>query len=164
MCGICGFIDYRKSSGLDILEEMTKTLNHRGPNDRGCNVFENDKFEVGFGQSRLSIIDLSMNGHQPMFYKNFSIVFNGEIYNYSEIKDELINLGHIFISNSDTEVILHSFEQWGELCVNRFIGMFSFSIFVSTPSLWNKSNVSLTLHCEKAENKYFPLSLNFSSS
>lgn len=129
MCGICGFIDYRKSSGLDILEEMTKTLNHRGPNDRGCNVFENDKFEVGFGQSRLSIIDLSMNGHQPMFYKNFSIVFNGEIYNYSEIKDELINLGHIFISNSDTEVILHSFEQWGELCVNRFIGMFSFSIF-----------------------------------
>ncbi len=128
MCGISGYISKSSLSDIIFLEKMIITLNHRGPDNRGAKIYCINDWHVGFGQSRLSIIDLSEAGHQPMEYKHFSIIFNGEIYNYLEVKEELENLGHIFISNSDTEVILHAFEEWQIESVHKFIGMFAFSI------------------------------------
>lgn len=128
MCGIAGFIDFNKLSGIVVLEKMVKTMPHRGPDDNGYECIESESAVIGLGQARLSIIDLSPLGHQPMHYNELSIVFNGEIYNFKEIKYELASLGHTFISTSDTEVILHAYKQWGENAVNRFIGMFSIVI------------------------------------
>lgn len=132
MCGIAGIIDFNKKSTLVDLSKMVRSINHRGPDDNGVELIENEYAQIGLGQARLSIIDLSHGGHQPMTYKNYKIVFNGEIYNYKEIRTELINLGHTFISESDTEVILHSFEAWGIESVSKFIGMFAFVIFDAT--------------------------------
>ena len=135
MCGIVGYIDSSKTTSNEVLLEMIKTINHRGPDSYGQYFNKFDKCNVALGHVRLSIIDLSENGHQPMHYKDYSIVFNGEIYNYSEIKNELIILGHQFHTDSDTEVILHSFEQWGEKCVDRFIGMFVIIILDNTKNV-----------------------------
>ena len=129
MCGITGFIDYNKNTSRSTLGSMVNTLKHRGPDDYGFEIYTNDYASVGLGQTRLSILDLSPAGHQPMQYRHLSIVFNGEVYNFKEIKDELRDLGHQFKSNSDTEVILHAFEMWGTECVSRFIGMFAFVIY-----------------------------------
>ena len=129
MCGIVGFIDFNKSSSLELLDKMTNTLIHRGPDGFGTNIFNNSKAHVGLGHRRLSIIDLSQLGAQPMQYQNLWISFNGEIYNHKQIKKELELLNHSFNSNSDTEVILHAFAQWGINCVHKFIGMFAFVIY-----------------------------------
>lgn len=129
MCGITGFIDYGKKTTAHVLEQMTATLGHRGPDDSGTELYSDDSAAVGFGQTRLSIIDLSPGGHQPMEYEHLSLIFNGEIYNYREIKVELHSLGHRFKSTSDTEMILHAFEEWGPACVEKFIGMFVFVIY-----------------------------------
>jgi asparagine synthase (glutamine-hydrolysing) len=129
MCGIAGFIDFNNSSSLQILKDSTDVLYHRGPDGSGYDFFQNEKCQVGLGHRRLSIIDLSNAGSQPMWYENFCIVFNGEIYNYTEIKTELEKLGHTFISHSDTEVILHAWVQWKEKMVQQFIGMFAFVIY-----------------------------------
>lgn len=129
MCGIAGFIDFSKKTENNVLKNMILASKHRGPDDYGIEVYENQFASIGFGQSRLSIIDLSDAGHQPMHYNDFSIIFNGEIYNYKEIRNELINLGHSFKSNSDTEVILHAYEEWSYDCVHKFIGMFAFCIY-----------------------------------
>lgn len=128
MCGISGFIDFNKSTDKMSLLSMVNALSHRGPDDSGAEIFNLDHAIVGLGQARLSIIDLSQNGHQPMFYKHYRIVFNGEIYNYKEIKSELLQLNHEFTSDSDTEVILHAFEEWGNDAVIKFIGMFAIVI------------------------------------
>ena len=111
MCGIAGYIDFNKTTPAETIGKMVQVLNHRGPDDSGAELYNTKNADIGLGQARLSIIDLSYAGHQPMHYKNLSIVFNGEIYNYKEIKINLIELGHVFISNSDTEVILHSCEK-----------------------------------------------------
>lgn len=129
MCGITGFIDYKNKTSLSLLKKMVETLRHRGPDDFGAEIYDSDHAVIGFGQTRLSIIDLSPSGHQPMHYKHLSIVFNGEIYNYQEIKEELAKQGHHFESTSDTEMILHAFDQWGVECIHRFIGMFAFVIY-----------------------------------
>jgi asparagine synthase (glutamine-hydrolysing) len=129
MCGITGYIDLTGNSTPEVLSNMVEVLNHRGPNDAGIRKIKSKYAVVGLGQTRLSIIDLSNAGHQPMKYKHFTIVFNGEIYNYQEIKDELIKQGHQFETKTDTEVILHAFETWGTNCVQHFIGMFSFVIY-----------------------------------
>ena len=126
MCGITGFIDFERTTSQEILNEMVATLLHRGPDDRGAEVYHENEACIGLSHSRLSIIDLSEAGHQPMHYQDLSIVFNGEIYNYREIKSDLIRLGHKFSSSSDTEVILHAFDEWGTACVDLFIGMYSF--------------------------------------
>ncbi|MDF0718783.1 asparagine synthase (glutamine-hydrolyzing) [Kaistella sp. PBT33-4] len=129
MCGFAGFIDYSKTSSRETLVKMCDVIAHRGP-DSGSYFFQEEEgFTLGLGHRRLSIIDLHATANQPMFYKDWVIVFNGEIYNYQEIKDDLINLGHHFDTQSDTEVILHSFEQWGTEAVNRFIGMFAYLIY-----------------------------------
>lgn len=131
MCGIAGFVDER--SNLQDLQVMTRTLSNRGPDDEGY-FFQ---APVGLGHRRLSIIDLSSGGHQPMHFENLVIVFNGEIYNYTEIRKELEVLGYIFQSSSDTEVVLKSFHRWKEKAVDRFIGMFAFAIFDTTErELW----------------------------
>ncbi|MGA1941026.1 asparagine synthase (glutamine-hydrolyzing) [Arcobacter sp. YIC-310] len=127
MCGIVGFID--KNKNLDILNDMLKIQSYRGPDDDG--VYFDEKSGVHFGHNRLSIQDLSSQGHQPFVSdcEKYVIVFNGEVYNFKFIRIELEDLGYKFISNSDTEVILYSYKQWGVKCIDKFIGMFAFAIF-----------------------------------
>lgn len=128
MCGITGFIDFKRSSTKEDLVNMVDSLQHRGPDDSGTSIFEVGNAQIGLGHARLSIIDLSKGGHQPMSRGQLSIVFNGEIYNYQEIRQELNKKGYSFSSDSDTEVILHAFSEWREACVHKFIGMFAFVI------------------------------------
>ncbi|MEO6722074.1 MAG: asparagine synthase (glutamine-hydrolyzing) [Ferruginibacter sp.] len=129
MCGVAGFIDFSKNSDEGILKEMTGALQHRGPDDEGFYFKQEYNYQIGLGHRRLSIIELSASGHQPMVYNNYVVIFNGEIYNYKEIQTELKSLGHTFSGDSDTEVILHAFAQWGTSSVDRFIGMFVYIIY-----------------------------------
>jgi asparagine synthase (glutamine-hydrolysing) len=131
MCGIAGFVDLKNTSSVNTLKDCTDVLAHRGPDGSGYEFFEEHNFQAGLGHRRLSIIDLTNAASQPMWYKNFCVIFNGEIYNYAEIKSELEKYGHKFISQSDTEVILHAWEQWKEAMVHKFIGMFAFVIYDS---------------------------------
>ena len=130
MCGITGFIDYSSNSNLEILRKMTDTLQHRGPDNSGT-VLMNDQYQIALGHRRLSIIDLSTCGSQPMTDEtgNYTIVFNGEVYNFKEIKTELQTLGFKFRSTSDTEVVLSAYIKWGTGAVEKFIGMFAFTIY-----------------------------------
>lgn len=123
MCGICGFT-YRDET---LIKRMNDSIRHRGPDDDGIYVSD----DISLGHRRLSIIDLSPAGHQPMFNEDRSlcIVFNGEIYNYQEIRPVLEGKGYRFKSNSDTEVILHAYKEWGAACLERFRGMFAFAIW-----------------------------------
>jgi asparagine synthase (glutamine-hydrolysing) len=125
MCGICGF----NWSDGSLAEDMADIMTHRGPDQQGSYVDE----EVSLGHSRLSIIDLSEKGRQPMENEDGSIqiVYNGEIYNFKELRDILEKQGHNFFSGTDTEVIVHAYEQWGVECVKRFRGMFAFAIWDS---------------------------------
>jgi asparagine synthase (glutamine-hydrolysing) len=129
MCGISGFIDFKNQSTQNILHLMTDAMIHRGPDAGGYEFFQNQTHQVGLGHRRLSIIDLTETGKQPMQFQHWWITFNGEVYNYQEIKKELESLGHQFIGNSDTEVMLHAYAEWGIQCVHRFIGMFAFVIY-----------------------------------
>jgi asparagine synthase (glutamine-hydrolysing) len=129
MCGITGFVDFRKRSNEEMLKKMTTSLAHRGPDGEGIFYAQSPFAQVGLGHRRLSIIDLSTVAGQPMTYKQLHIVFNGEIFNYEEIRDELLQKGHSFVTKSDTEVILHAYEEWGFDMVHRFIGMFAFVIY-----------------------------------
>jgi len=129
MCGISGFIDFSHQSSFEVLTKMTDTLYHRGPDGSGCEFLKTNAFQIGFGHRRLSIIDLSATGKQPMQFEHLWITFNGEVYNYNEIKKELLSLNHQFFGHSDTEVILHAFAQWGISCIEKFIGMFAFVIY-----------------------------------
>ena len=129
MCGFCGIFD-QSGSPVDgsLLERMTSAISHRGPDGEGRFV---DR-EVGLGHRRLSIIDVE-GGAQPIGNEDGSlqIVFNGEIYNFVELRKELEGDGHIFKTRSDTEVIVHAYEQWGKGCVDRFNGMFAFALWDS---------------------------------
>ena len=129
MCGITGFIDFNKNTSIDVLEKMNRTMAHRGPDGEGYAFYNTKKADIGLGHRRLSIIDLSSAGTQPFNYEHLHITYNGEIYNFSEIKNELEKKGHHFKSHSDTEVILHAYAEWGIACLNRFIGMFAFVIY-----------------------------------
>jgi len=129
MCGIAGFIDFSKKSGTDILQRMTDVMLHRGPNDAGYEVFGHAAANIGLGQRRLSILDLSSGGHQPMHFGQYTIIFNGEIYNFKEIKKDLEKLGYTFQSGSDTEVLLKGYDAWKEQVLDRCIGMFAFVIY-----------------------------------
>lgn len=129
MCGICGIYNSNSKKRIEevFLKKMTRILSHRGPDDEGFYIKEN----IGLGNRRLSIIDLSLAGHQPMTNEDGTlwITYNGEIYNFVELRKELEKFGHIFKSNSDTEVILHAFEEWGTDCLNKFNGMWAFAIW-----------------------------------
>src|SRR4051812_49921061 len=121
MCGIAGFVDFSKASGKDVLQRMTDALSHRGPDDSGYEVYEHDAASIGFGQRRLSILDLSPLGHQPMHFNGLTVNFNGEIYNFKEIRKELEAKGYTFQSWSDTEVILKGYDCWGLEVLQKFI-------------------------------------------
>lgn len=131
MCGIAGFIDFTKKGDEGLLKQMTDALLHRGPDDAGYFFTASANYNLGLGHRRLSIIDLSPLGKQPMtdITGRLSIVYNGEVYNYREIREDLISRGYRFVSESDTEVILHAYAEWGSEAVHRFIGMFSFAIY-----------------------------------
>lgn len=128
MCGIFGIYYFNEERKVEekIVVDSTDTMIHRGPDDSGFFIAKN----IGLGHRRLSIIDLS-NGHQPLFNEDESvtIVYNGEIYNYLELREELLTKGHKFKTKSDTETIIHAYEEWGESCVNKFRGMFAFVIW-----------------------------------
>lgn len=130
MCGIVGYYTSQFTARYrDSLPQATKTLSKRGPDDSG--LYFDDDNGVGLGHRRLSIIDLSPTGHQPMASLDGSrtIVFNGEIYNFSSVREELVACGHVFKGTSDTEVVLSAFIQWGPDCLDKFIGMFAFAIW-----------------------------------
>ena len=129
MCGISGFIDYKKSTDLFVLENMNRTMEHRGPDGEGYGIYTAEHANVGLGHRRLSIIDLSEGGSQPKTFGKIHITYNGEIYNHAAIKKELEQAGHFFETHSDTEVILHAYSEWGINAVQKFIGMFAFALF-----------------------------------
>ncbi|MCW3121333.1 MAG: asnB [Flavipsychrobacter sp.] len=158
MCGILAIVNLKNDLKGNHLAAASRVIRHRGPDDEGFltwvpdeqpaiwaganiaastqqhwgyqSISPDQSFKVGFGHRRLSILDLSPLGHQPMVYASagLSITFNGEVYNYLEIKEELLKLGHKFSGTSDTEVILHAWEVWGVKCLDKFNGMFSFVI------------------------------------
>ena len=134
MCGICGIYNFKKEEKVekDDLEIMVNTLAHRGPDDSGVFIDNN----IGLGHRRLSIIDLSDAGHQPMFYEDLIIVFNGEIYNFQEEREKLIQEGYKFKSRTDTEVILALYKKYGKNCLNHLRGMFALAI-------WDEKNKTL---------------------
>lgn len=128
MCGIAGIIRFDgQVVTSEQIQSMTDSISHRGPDGEGLWVNNN----IGLGHRRLSIIDLSVSAHQPMISndKRYIISYNGEVYNFKEIREDLIKKGYKFISNSDTEVVLYSFIEWGELCLDKFNGMFAFAIW-----------------------------------
>src|SRR5687767_95280 len=137
MCGIVGIWDSRgkRPMARETLLRMNESQHHRGPDETGTHLAPG----IALGHKRLSIIDLS-TGQQPLFNEDRSvvIVYNGEIYNYQELIPELAALGHVFRTRSDTEVIVHAWEQWGENCVDRFRGMFAFA-------LWDEGRQTLFL-------------------
>ncbi|MFA9290499.1 MAG: asparagine synthase (glutamine-hydrolyzing) [Solirubrobacteraceae bacterium] len=128
MCGIAGYVTNLELNHDLVINKITSTFAYRGPDDEGFWVNQKDKLTTVLGHRRLSIIDVSNAGHQPMEFENYTIVFNGEVYNFEAIKKELQELGHQFKSNSDTEVIIHAYAQWKDLAVNKFVGMFAFAI------------------------------------
>jgi asparagine synthase (glutamine-hydrolysing) len=128
MCGIAGYFDHRSRTPDGTAQLMAETLYHRGPDGGSSKEFQIGKVKIGLGHRRLSIIDLTDFGKQPMSWKHYWITFTGEIYNYKEIKAELEKQGHTFEGNSDTEVILHAFAEWGTSCLDRFRGMFAMVI------------------------------------
>ena len=145
MCGICGIYNGKSGEPVSgqLLERMTGSISHRGPDDSGAYL----DGPLGLGFARLSIIDLS-GGHQPMTNETGDIwlVFNGEIWNYKELRKELIEKGHQFRTNSDTETIVHAYEEYGVDCVARLHGMFGFAI-------WDASRRRLLLARDRAGKK-----------
>ena len=137
MCGITGIFDTRAARPIDtvVLHRMNESQHHRGPDEGQLHIEPG----VGLGHRRLSIIDVA-TGQQPLFNEDgtVAVVFNGEIYNFQELIPELRALGHVFHTRSDTEVIVHAWESWGEACVQRFRGMFAFA-------LWDRNRASLFL-------------------
>ena len=133
MCGICGFVNSSKSERCDqslsneLIQSMVDTLVHRGPDGQGIKQIDN----VSLGHTRLSIIDLNLHANQPFFNQDRGVylVFNGEIYNYKELRLELISKGYKFHTASDTEVLLTSYEEWGINCIEKFEGMFAFALY-----------------------------------
>ena len=136
MCGIVGFTG---ASNSKLLKSMNTLITHRGPDDEG---YYSDG-EINLAMRRLSIIDLA-TGHQPMTNEDQTVwvVYNGEIYNFKKIRDELIEFGHVFATSSDTETIIHAYEQWGDDCVDHFNGMFAIAI-------WNKVAKKLILYRDR---------------
>lgn len=128
MCGICGIIRFDDQFvHEEPIRKMMQLMKHRGPDDEGVFIDKN----IGLGFVRLSVIDLSSAGHQPKFSQDqrYVIVFNGEIYNYLELREELEKEGVVFYSQTDTEVLLNAYIHWGEECMNRFNGMWAFVIY-----------------------------------
>src|SRR5262249_10658899 len=130
MCGIAGFVEstpsFSEENGTALVHAMCEVIRHRGPDDEGLFVEPG----VAMGMRRLSIIDLA-TGHQPIHNEDRAvwIVFNGEIYNYQQLRQQLEAAGHVFYTNTDTETIVHAYEQWGTDAIVRLRGMFAVAIW-----------------------------------
>jgi asparagine synthase (glutamine-hydrolysing) len=131
MCGIYGYLSRRERVDPSLIGRMGAALRHRGPDDEGERLLHTEDLSVGLGHQRLSIIDLSPSGKQPMCNEDETvwITFNGEIYNYQELRQDLQKCGHGFRSKSDTEVIIHLYEELGPKCLDRLNGMFAFALW-----------------------------------
>ncbi len=140
MCGIYGYLSTKEKVAPDILHSMGDSLRHRGPDGEGEEIQQSVEWGIGLGHTRLSVIDLSPAGKQPMCNEDETIwiTYNGEIYNFRELRTELQRNGHRFKSNSDTEVIIHLYEERGVRCLERLNGMFAFAI-------WDRSEKTLFL-------------------
>src|SRR5437016_4659254 len=134
MCGIAGIWG---QANEELVRRMTENVSHRGPDDAGVKVFAGPGPAISFGHRRLSIIDLSAAGHQPMANEDETvwIVFNGEIYNFPELRKSLLSAGHQFRSRTDTEVLIHGYEEWGIDFVRRLNGIFAFALWDSRRGL-----------------------------
>lgn len=130
MCGICGYVGTQKINA-ETLWKMNNTMFHRGPNDGGIWQHTETEREIGMAQRRLSILDLSELGHQPMVSEDgrYIIVYNGEVYNFGELRQQLEQKSYHFFSNCDTEVILNAFSEWGKKSFEKFNGMFAIAIY-----------------------------------
>src|SRR5712664_4828492 len=127
MCGICGVIGFERTDQSEaITRRMMEALRHRGPDEDGLLMAPS----AALGMRRLSIIDLP-GGHQPVFNetRNVAVVFNGEIYNFPQLRKTLEGRGHVFRTHSDTEVIVHAYEEWGEQCLRELCGMFAIAVW-----------------------------------
>jgi asparagine synthase (glutamine-hydrolysing) len=129
MCGIAGFIDLSKRTATDVLLGMRDSLIHRGPDAGGEYFYDSQTFSLGLAHRRLSIIDTTDFANQPMHYEELSMVFNGELYNYQEIRETLVKAGYSFRTQSDSEVVLLAFHKWNSKALNLFKGMFSIILF-----------------------------------
>jgi asparagine synthase (glutamine-hydrolysing) len=131
MCGITGFCDFSRKLTKENLHTANEVLHHRGPDSGATAFLEDHNANIGFGHRRLSIMDVSSNGNQPMYSddKSVVIILNGEVYNFKEIREELLALGYRFHSDSDTEVIIKAYQQFGVESVNKFIGMFAYALY-----------------------------------
>src|SRR5688572_4799241 len=129
MCGIVGIASRNPVAERAWLAAGRDRMRHRGPDDAG--EWWSPDERVGLGHRRLAIVDLSSAGHQPMLcrQRELSIVFNGEIYNFRELRAELLAAGHAFASGTDTEVILAAYREWGSQCLSRLKGMFAFALY-----------------------------------
>jgi asparagine synthase (glutamine-hydrolysing) len=129
MCGIAGIVRFDSRTSAEEVRSMTDALIHRGPDGEG--VWINDAENVGLGHRRLAIIDLSTLGHQPMISNDqrYVITFNGEIYNYIELREKLIKEGHVFRTENDTEVLLKLYQIKGSACLHELDGMFAFAVW-----------------------------------
>ena len=127
MCGIAGKLHWRPTLVNNPVTAMCERMAYRGPNDKGLINLEN----IALGHQRLSILDLSTKAKQPMVSADgrYYIVYNGEVYNFQEIRNELKRCGYVFKSTSDTEVVLYSYSEWGVECLKKFKGMFSLAIW-----------------------------------
>ncbi len=156
MCGIVGIINKNDTTvNLNDLKRMTDVIRHRGPDGEGHFI----DTTVGFGHRRLAIIDLSEAGHQPMEKDGLTITFNGEIYNYIEIRQELEQLGISFDTQTDTEVIIKAYQRWGEQCVHKFNGMWAFAILDKVKSKVfisrDRFGIKPFHYCENEESFFF---------
>ena len=135
MCGFCGIVAPARAAQIGAIDAMTRTLAHRGPDDSGTHAEHfaacGDEYALALGHTRLAILDLSPLGHQPMHAADHSvsIAYNGEVYNFRELRDELVALGHAFRSDCDTEVLIEAYRAWGVACFDKLIGMFAFALF-----------------------------------
>ena len=129
MCGIAGQVKYNGKIDSANIDAMSDAIQHRGPDGHG--IYLNADASVGLGHRRLSFLDLSEAGKQPMTNEDGTlwVTYNGEVYNYIELRVELEGHGHVFHSHTDTEVLLHGYEQWGAGMLNRLKGMFAFAIW-----------------------------------
>jgi asparagine synthase (glutamine-hydrolysing) len=133
MCGIAGIISPNTANiNKQVLLQMANTLQHRGPNGKG--FYTNAANTIGFAHTRLSIIDLHQRASQPMHYMHYVLVYNGEIYNYKALKEQLIAKGYSFITETDSEIIPAAYDCWGVECLNMFDGMFAFALYNTTSS------------------------------
>lgn len=153
MCGIAGIIRKNQPADSQALQKMLGCLKHRGPDDEG--QWANANKNVLLGQRRLAIIDLSPGGHQPKSTSDgrYTVTFNGEIYNYRDLRQELIKKGYSFKSDSDTEVLLYSYAEWKEACLDKFNGMFAFA-------LWDEQEQTLFAARDKVGEKPFKYFFN----